>query len=77
MLAAWCGYGWGPGPWFLFFPLFWIAVIFLLVFVFRRRPWGHWHGGSGAAVLSERFARGEISEEEYEKRLSVLRKGGR
>jgi putative membrane protein len=78
MLAAWCGQG--GGPWFLLFPLFWLAVIFTLVFLFRGRRWGHWHGGSGEAVLGERYARGEITAEEYRQRVEVLRgrtRGGR
>ena len=49
-------------------------MIVTLAFLFR---WGHWHGGSGEAVLAERFARGEITEEEYRQRISILRKGSR
>lgn len=70
MVAAW--HGGGPGPWFLVFPLFWLAVIVTLAFLFRRRRWGHWHGGSGQDVLGERYARGEITEEEYRRRKAVL-----
>ncbi|CAN5362248.1 hypothetical protein BH20ACT24_BH20ACT24_21630 [soil metagenome] len=74
MLAAWSGYGWGPGPWFLVFPLFWFAVIVGLAFWFRRRR-DHGHIGSGEAVLAERYARGDITEEEYRQGIAVLRKG--
>jgi putative membrane protein len=77
VLAAWCGYGLGAGPWFLVVPLFWLAAIVALAFVFRRRVWGRWHGGSGEAVLAERYARGEITEQEYRERISVLRRGSR
>jgi putative membrane protein len=77
VLAVWCGYGWGGGPWFLLFPLFWLAVIVGLVFLFRRRRWGHWHGASGEAALAERYARGEITEDEYRKRRAVLQEGSR
>ena len=73
MLAVWCGYGWGAGPWFLVFPLLWLAVIVGLVFVFRRSGWRHPPTGSGETVLAERYARGEITEDEYRKRVSVLR----
>ena len=76
-LAAWHGHGWGPGPWFLLFPLFWLAVIVGLVFLFRRRRWAHGHAGSGEAVLAERYARGEITEDEYRKRVAVLRDASR
>ena len=70
VLAAWA-HGWGPGPWGLVFPLFWVAVVVGLVFLFRRR-WGTDHVRSGRAVLAERYARGEISEEEYRTRAAVL-----
>jgi putative membrane protein len=72
MLAAWCGYG-ASGHWFLLFPLFWVAVIVGLALLFRRRRWGQGHGGSGEAMLAERYARGEITEEEYRQRMAVLR----
>ncbi len=59
------------------FPLFWLAVIAGLVLLFRRRQWGHWHAGSGEAVLAERYARGEITEQEYRERIAVLRERSR
>jgi putative membrane protein len=73
MLAAWCGYGWGAGPWFLFFPLLWLALIVGLVVLFRRHSWDHADGQSAEAVLAERYARGEIAEDEYRQRVAVLR----
>ena len=39
MLLAWV-HGWGGGPWFLFFPLFWLAAIVFVAFLFRRGRWG-------------------------------------
>lgn len=67
----------GGGPWFLFFPLFWIAVIVFVFWMFRRGRWGgprrwHHHQQSAAEVLEHRFARGEIDDEEYRRRRSVL-----
>ncbi len=73
MLAAWCGCGWGAGPWFLVFPLLWLAIVVGLVFLFRRRGWERWHERSGETVLAERYARGEITEEEYRQRINVLK----
>ncbi|MFF0752496.1 SHOCT domain-containing protein [Streptomyces sp. NPDC004267] len=78
----------GPGPWILFFPLVWAAVIITVVTVVRRRRFG-WgrpggpggFGGRGAspvdeqspiALLGHRFAAGEIDEDEYWRRLTVL-----
>ncbi|QCX81146.1 hypothetical protein C9F11_37815 [Streptomyces sp. YIM 121038] len=73
----------GPGPWILFFPLIWAAVVFGVVTVLRRTVWrgrgGPWQRGaapvdpkSPIAVLGHRFASGEIDEDEYWRRLTVL-----
>jgi putative membrane protein len=59
-----------PLLWFTFFVLFFVFV------VRRRRGW--WDGRrSGESVLAERYARGEITDDEYRARLTVLRDGGR
>ncbi|MGW3954202.1 SHOCT domain-containing protein [Streptomyces sp. NPDC004752] len=80
-LANWDG---GPGPWILFFPLFWTAVVIGGATVLRRTvrrgrgaPWwpadvGRPTGDSPIAILGRRFATGEIDEDEYWRRLSVL-----
>ncbi|MEU3224886.1 SHOCT domain-containing protein [Streptomyces sp. NPDC006976] len=75
----------GPGPWILFVPLVWAAVVLTVVTVLRRTlprgRRGHWQtravpegpaGHSPIAVLGRRFAAGEIDEDEYWRRLSVL-----
>ncbi|MBD0710371.1 MULTISPECIES: SHOCT domain-containing protein [unclassified Streptomyces] len=72
----------GPGPWILFFPLFWAAAIVGVVTVVRRAGWRrgrdlrHRGGGSDEhspiALLGHRFAAGEIDEDEYWRRLTVL-----
>ncbi|WP_329280732.1 SHOCT domain-containing protein [Streptomyces sp. NBC_01451] len=86
-LANWNGGG--PGPWILFFPLIWAAVVIGVVTVLRRTarrgrpgPWramdgrhdaqGRLSGDAPLAVLGRRFASGEIDEDEYWRRLSVL-----
>ncbi|HWC71357.1 MAG TPA: SHOCT domain-containing protein [Actinomycetota bacterium] len=78
MLMTW-GNGAG-GPWFLVFPLLWIALVVFAIVAFRggwRRQHDHSHGPpSPEAILGERFARGEISADEYRERLGVLQQGG-
>lgn len=81
------GYGWDWGDWLamgLIMLLFWILLltaVFLLLRWFREQRSG---GGGGARhqdndaadrMLAERFARGEIDEEEYRRRRSVLHGG--
>lgn len=68
------GSGWGGGgPWFLLFPLLWIGLFVGAFFLFRRRR-DHWQIHSAEEVLAERYARGEISVDEYRERRSVLRR---
>jgi putative membrane protein len=81
----------GPGPWILFVPLVWAAVVAVVITALRRTGLrgrgGGWGGPFGAwqqrppvsgsehspmAVLGRRFAAGEIDEEEYWRRMSVL-----
>jgi len=77
------GYHDGPGAWWPIFPIFWLLVFIAVIAFFatmRRRHW-HDHGPStGRSRLAERFAAGEIDEDEYRSRRAVLdenRKGGR
>jgi len=71
------GWGDGPGPWILVFPLFWLTLLVLAAVWFRRRG-PHWRQPStGRSVLDERYARGEISADEYRERLEVLKEDKR
>ncbi len=77
----WWNYGFGwffPGLFFIpFFLIFWVLVVALLWGIWRRGGSRRWYrGGDGKPaeeLLADRFARGEIDEEEYNKRLEVLR----
>ncbi|WP_393054580.1 SHOCT domain-containing protein [Streptomyces sp. LN549] len=75
----------GPGPWVLLFPLVWAAVVITVVTVLRRTVWrgrrSPWQAraaqngpaeASPITLLGRRFAAGEIDEDEYWRRLSVL-----
>lgn len=76
MLAS--GGGWdNDGPWWIFGPLFglfWIALIIGVIwFASRRfRPPERSDLDRARGILAERYARGEISSEEYRARLSDL-----
>jgi putative membrane protein len=72
---------WGNGnhSWFLVVPLLWILLFFVCArfWFWRRGPWGPRvaAGRSRATpqeILAERYARGEISLEEYRERLGNL-----
>ena len=74
-LAASHGDHYGPGPWWPIFPIFWLLVFIGVVafFATRRRRWYQSAGTrSGHARLAERYAAGEIDEDEYRARRAVL-----
>lgn len=78
--------GWGYLMVALNMILFWglliTAVVLLVRFLAGGRrpsgpPTGGWDRGSDPQrVLAERYARGEIDDEEYQRRLNVLRESG-
>jgi putative membrane protein len=55
--------------------VFWGLIIGGIVWIFRSSGWGRPRGErrDPEHVLAERFAAGEIDEEEYQRRLQVLR----
>lgn len=71
------GGGWGWGDWLAMTALMgvlWAAVAVAVLAVLRGAPWAdRGRSGRAADVLAERFARGELDEDEYRHRLSVLR----
>jgi putative membrane protein len=81
--AGWYG-GWGWGGGLLFGPIlgvFWIVAAAVVIWlVWRSR--GNWYRGGGAGgpggvdrardILAERYARGELTTEEYRERLDQL-----
>lgn len=79
MLATMATYAHGPwhdgGPgWWLVFPiLFWVAVLSVAGYLIYRGSPQRSARTAAEQTLAERFARGEISEEELKQRRAVLR----
>jgi putative membrane protein len=67
--------GWGYGLMTVSMVLFWALVIFGVVALVRylsRNDRGSGAPATPKELLAERFARGEIDEDEYRRRLEVL-----
>ena len=75
----WWNDGWGA--WWFVMPLvmigFWVAVIWVVVNLLRRGPGptstGGAHPPSPEEILAQRYARGEIDDDEYHRRLGTIR----
>jgi putative membrane protein len=75
------GYGWGYGPHMgfggIFMGLFWVAVIIAIVYLVRyfvKTPAGYRGSGETAMdILKKRYARGEITKEEFERMKQDLK----
>jgi putative membrane protein len=70
-------YGWHDGGWgFLWMIGSWVVIVAIVVFAVRAFSSGSPERSGRAtdprSILDERFARGEISEEEYRERKRVL-----
>lgn len=85
--GGWHDGGDTPAFWPVFpitFGLFWLAVLGSAFYLIRRRMTTGAATAAAAAdplakaqsILAERFARGEIDEDEYLMRVSTLRNGG-
>jgi putative membrane protein len=68
--------GWDHS-WWPIWPLLWLGVIVAVVVLVKRRGWMSARPKTGTElarhILAERFARGEITGEEYRERLEQLR----
>jgi putative membrane protein len=66
ILAGWHGHAW--------WPIFWLLLIALVIFLIGRRGWwGARRGPTAKEILAERYARGEIGADEYRERLTTLK----
>ena len=61
------------GPWGWIWMLVWIAALLVMVWLIVRPPEGRSTAEDALAILRARYARGEISEAEFERACSVLR----
>jgi putative membrane protein len=75
-----------PGPWHMWaggwgfwwiFPLLMFGLIFLCAFFMLRGSWSHRERHrdtttSALTLLNERFAKGDISKEEFEEKRAIL-----
>jgi putative membrane protein len=70
----------GPGVWWPIIPLLWLVVIGTVITFFavngrrRMRAWNTTGQRAGESRLAERYASGEIDDDEYARRLAVLRR---
>lgn len=76
-MMHWVDYGWGMGFGWLFMVLFWALVILGVVFIFkmiseRSRPAEK--GETALDILKKRYAKGEITKEEFERMKDDLMK---
>jgi putative membrane protein len=77
-------YGYGMGGWGYLFMiissvLFWGLLIIGIVVLVRHFGGSRSTGTTAARpeqILAERYARGEIDDEDYQRRLDTLRRGG-
>lgn len=75
MCASMMGMGWGM---MVLFALFWVAVLALIGWVIYRLVSGRRASSSRATpetILEERYARGEVDRETYQRMRTDLRSG--
>lgn len=70
--------GWGHHPWGPLWLLFWTALVGAAVWLIaKRRDRRGDPLDTARALLAERFARGELSGDEYRSRLDELRRSSK
>jgi putative membrane protein len=66
------GADWDHGGWWPLWLVLWLAVLGTLVWLVIRARRNGGGGGRAKEILAERYARGEISLDEYRERLGHL-----
>jgi putative membrane protein len=64
--------GWA-GPWWVIFPLLWIAVIATVIWLVARKRGRSSFADRPLEILAARYARGEIDADEYRTRHDEIR----
>lgn len=74
-MMHWNGYGWGMGVggWLLMI-LFWVLIILAVIYIARAVSNGRQKEETALDILKKRYAKGEISKEEFEKMKDDLEK---
>jgi len=72
MEVAVMGPGWEMNPWGWAWMGIWILALVVMVWLITRSPDSHPHKDDPLEILRARFARGEISQAEFEQACHVL-----
>ncbi len=72
----WGTYGWGMGAGWITMVLFWVVVVLGVMFIAQRVRCGRGsaQGETPMDILKKRYAKGELTKEQYEKMKNDLRK---
>lgn len=76
-MMQWGNYSWGMGFGWIFMVLFWVLVAAVVVYVVKLVAGGKGSEGTGTSaldILKKRYAKGEISKEEFERMKDDLMK---
>jgi putative membrane protein len=76
-MMNWGNYGWGMGFGWIFMIVFWVLVLLGMYFIVKTvitGGKGAVHGEAPIDTLKKRYARGEITKEEFERMKDDLMK---
>ncbi len=75
-MMNWGEYGWGMGFGWIFMILFWVLVILGIFYIFQSVARGAGKPGreDPLGILKRRYAKGEISRDEFERMKEDLKK---